>query len=824
MAEIRWFAEVGSEHLDEVGGKNASLGEMIRTLEPRGVRVPDGFAVTAGAYRRFVTENGLESRIRDHLEDLASGFRSLADVGGSVRELLLSGDFPADLESQILAAYETLAARYGGSDVDVAVRSSATAEDLPEASFAGQQETYLNVRGGTAVLDACRRCYASLFTDRAIAYRARQGFDHLQVALSVGVQKMVRSDVGSAGVCFSIDTETGFPHVVLISAAWGLGETVVQGSVTPDQYLVFKPLLDEPSVTPIVDRTLGSKERKLVYRDSEDLAQCPTREVETTAEERDAYVLSDAEVLELARCAVTIERHYGRPMDIEWAKDGETGEIHIVQARPETVQSRSRAGVLKTYALTESGSRLLTGISVGQSIAAGRVCVIEDPSDMSRFVDGSILVTEMTDPDWVPIMERAAGIITNSGGRTCHAAIVSRELGTPAVVGTGEATRVLASGDEVTMSCAEGEVGYVYEGILAYEETEVDLDVPDTRTDLMLNVGSPAAAFRWWRLPSTGVGLARMEFIISNHIQIHPMALVRYDELRDESAKARIAELTRGYEDKTRYFVDRLARGIAKIAAASWPHPVIVRMSDFKTNEYADLIGGEQFETPENNPMLGFRGAARYYSDRYREGFALECAAIRRVRETLGLSNVLIMIPFCRTLDEADRVIETLRENGLERGRNGLEVYVMAEIPSNIILAEEFADRFDGFSIGSNDLTQLILGVDRDSAALAALFDERNEAVTTAIRSLIERAHAKGCKVGICGQAPSDHQDFAELLVEAGIDSLSLNPDSLVDVKRRIAALEDKMDGAKRRTRRRVASRPTERVNLAARGASAVDG
>ncbi len=801
MANIRWLSEVGSDHLGEVGGKNASLGELIRALGDRGVRVPDGFAVTADAFVRFLAHNNLDDSMRSLLEDRATGFQTLQEVGSAIRRLILSGRFPEDLEGDLRQAYRELGRSSGSDAPDVAVRSSATAEDLPEASFAGQQDTYLNIRGEEALLEACRRCYASLYTDRAIAYREKHGFDHLSVSLSVGVQTMVRSDLASAGVCFSLDTETGFPDVVLISAAWGLGETVVQGSVTPDQYSVFKPLLFESGVSPIVDRTLGSKERKLVYAGPGATCDEPTCEVETTREERDRYVLTDEEVLELARCVVEIERHYGCPVDVEWAKDGRTGEIFIVQARPETVQSRASACVLKTYELLERGERLCEGISVGQSIATGRVCVLKDPSEIERFEDGAILVTGMTDPDWVPLMERAAGIVTDSGGRTCHAAIVSRELGTPAVVGTANATEVLGEGREITLSCAEGEVGYIYDGTLAFREEEVDLDVPETETDLMLNVGSPAAAFRWWRLPSRGVGLARMEFIISNHIQIHPMALVRYDTLADEEAKARIAELTRGYEDKTRYFVDHLARGIAKIAAASWPHPVIVRMSDFKTNEYADLIGGAEFETPENNPMLGFRGAARYYSDRYREGFALECAAIRCVREELGLSNVLIMIPFCRTLGEADRVLEVLAENGLERGKNGLEVYVMAEIPSNIILAEDFARRFDGFSIGSNDLTQLLLGVDRDSAALADLFDERNEAVKRAIRMLIERAHAHGCKVGICGQAPSDHEDFAEFLVEAGIDSLSLNPDSLVGVKRRIAALERRFAEARERMR-----------------------
>ncbi|MFQ5690580.1 MAG: phosphoenolpyruvate synthase [Gemmatimonadota bacterium] len=790
MRYIRWFSEIGAGDLEQVGGKNASLGEMIRTLGDQGITVPDGFAVTAEAYWEFVDANDLRGEIEAHLEDLASGFQTLAQVGQALRELFLNAEFPGAIAVAIRKAYAKLCGPSGEKCAGVAVRSSATAEDLPEASFAGQQETFLNVAGADEVLDACRRCYASLFTNRAIAYRNKQGFDHLDVALSVGVQKMVRSDLASSGVCFSIDTETGFPDVVIVTGTWGLGETIVQGSVTPDQWTVFKPLLDRAAM-PIIGKSLGAKEIKMRYAEGGDER---TATVPTTTRERDAYVLTDEEVLRLARSAVRIEEHYGRPMDIEWAKDGETGELYVVQARPETVQSRRSAGVLNTYSLEEEGVRLVTGLSVGQSIATGKVCVLQDARDIDRFEDGAILVTEMTDPDWVPIMERAAGIVTNSGGRTCHAAIVSRELGTPAVVGTGNATRVLRDGQEVTLSCAEGDEGYVYEGTLAFSESAVDLDdVPATHTRIMMNVGSPAAAFRWWRLPCEGVGLARMEFIVSNHIKIHPMALVRFDELSDEDARGEIETLTRGYADKPQYFVDRLARGIAKIAAAQWPEPVIVRMSDFKTNEYADLIGGEQFEKLENNPMLGFRGASRYYSDRYREGFALECRAIRCVREELGLSNVLIMIPFCRTLEEADRVLEVLAENGLRRGENGLEVYVMAEIPSNVILGDEFAERFDGFSIGSNDLTQLILGVDRDSSDLAPLFDERNEAVKRAIRELIVKAHRHGRKVGICGQAPSDHPDFAAFLVEAGIDSISLNPDGIVDGRRKVAAMEERL-------------------------------
>ncbi len=801
-AYVRWFSDLRSTDLRVVGGKNASLGEMIAELGSD-IRIPDGFAVTTAAYREFVRSNHLEDGLRARLRELESGGREIADVGRSLRRLFLDGRFPEPVAEAIGRAYRELSSRFDTAGVDVAVRSSATAEDLPEASFAGQQETYLNVSGEAPVLEACRRCYASLFTDRAIAYRHGHGFDHADVALSVGVQKMVRSDRGSAGVCFTLEPETGFPDVVVVNGAWGLGETVVQGGVTPDQYTVFKPLLANDGVAPLIARTLGSKETKLIYADdsgSDGPGNGTTREIETTPEERDAYVLADPEVLELARWAVRIEAHYGRPMDIEWAKDGTTGHLYVVQARPETVRSREEAGVLSTYTLQESGERLCSGVAIGQAVAAGPACVIEDVSEIGRFRDGAILVTRMTDPDWVPIMQRAAGIVTDLGGRTCHAAIVGRELGTPAIVGTGDATRVLSDGRPVTLCCAEGDQGYVYDGVLRYRTERVDLsDVPETRTRVMMNVGSPAAAFRWWRLPCRGVGLARMEFIINNHIQIHPMALVRFDSLEDEEARRRIERLTRGYEEKTEYFVERLAHGIASIAAAHHPEPVIVRMSDFKTNEYADLIGGRAFEPRESNPMLGFRGASRYYSDRYREGFALECRAIRRVRVRIGLDNVKIMVPFCRTLEEADRVLEVLAENGLRSGDRGLEIYVMAEIPSNVILAEEFAERFDGFSIGSNDLTQLVLGVDRDSGELASLFDERNEAVKRAIRDLIDRAHRHGRKVGICGQAPSDHPDFAAFLVEAGIDSLSLTPDSIVETTRRIAETEARLGEGERK-------------------------
>ncbi len=670
----------------------------------------------------------------------------------------------------------------------MAVRSSATAEDLPDASFAGQQETFLNIRGEAALLDACRRCYASLFTDRAISYRQTKGFDALKVALSIGVQQMVRSDLAGAGVMFSIDTETGFDKIVLINAAWGLGENVVQGAVDPDEYEVFKPLLADHKVVPVIEKKRGEKARKMIYSDEPGR---PTKNVPCSKAEQAAFVLSDEEILTLSRWAVIIERHYGRPMDMEWAKDGTSAALFIVQARPETVQSRREAGALKTYSLKSKGRKLLSGLSVGDAIVAGKVCVIDSARDIDRFVDGAILVTRTTDPDWVPIMKRAAAIITDHGGRTSHAAIVSRELGLSAVVGTGNATELLHDEQIVTVSCAEGDEGFVYEGAAEFEAKELDLaGIPPTRTKVMLNLANPAAAFRWWRIPADGVGLARMEFVVSNHIKIHPMALVRFDALKDEEAKATIAEMTRGYDDKTEYFVDRLARGLAQIAAARHPDPVIVRMSDFKTNEYANLIGGAEFEPKEDNPMLGFRGASRYYSPRYRDGFALECRALRRLRLEMGFHNVVVMIPFCRSVKEADRVLAVMAENGLKRGERGLEVYVMCEIPSNVILAKEFARRFDGFSIGSNDLTQLTLGVDRDCEELAELFDEQDEAVKWMIRSVIEEAHKAEAKVGLCGQAPSDHPEFAEFLVECGIDSMSVSPDSFIAVKEAVARAE----------------------------------
>ena len=788
MDHVLWFETLGRGDVARVGGKNASLGEMVGKLGARGVKVPAGFATTADAYWRYIEANDLKAKIAAALDHLAAGKATLQETGATVRNLFLKGEWPAETADAIRKAYAELCKRAGKDDVDVAVRSSATAEDLPDASFAGQQETYLNIRGDAALLDACRRCYASLFTDRAISYRIAKGFDHMKVALSVGVQRMVRSDVGGSGVMFSLDTETGFDKVVLINAAWGLGENVVQGTVDPDEYIVFKPLLDRPSLKPIVEKTLGEKARKMIYTDD---SAHPIRNVPTSRAERAAYVLSDDDILLLARWACIIEQHYGRPMDMEWAEDGETNELFIVQARPETVQSRRAAGALRTYRIRSKGKKLATGLSIGDAVVAGRACLIDSPRDIERFVDGSVLVTSTTDPDWVPIMKRAAAIVTDHGGRTSHAAIVSRELGLPAVVGTGNATQVLHSEQEITVSCAEGDEGFIYEGVADYESQEIDFSrTPKTETHVMLNLANPAAAFRWWRIPADGVGLARMEFVVSNHIKVHPMALVHFDTLKDEAAKAEITRLTTGYDSKEEYFVDRLSRGLGRIAAAFYPKPVIVRMSDFKTNEYAGLVGGAEFEPREENPMLGFRGASRYYSPRYREGFALECRAIHRLREQMGFTNVIVMIPFCRSTREADRVLAVMAENGLKRGENGLQVYVMCEIPSNVILAREFARRFDGFSIGSNDLTQLTLGVDRDSSELAGLFDEQDEAVKWMIQSVIEAAHKAGAKVGLCGQAPSDHPEFAEFLVDCGIDSMSVSPDSFLAVKQRVAAKE----------------------------------
>ncbi|MGM0404114.1 MAG: phosphoenolpyruvate synthase, partial [Thermodesulfobacteriota bacterium] len=723
------------QDIKKVGGKNASLGEMIHSLKSQGMSVPDGFATTSRAYWDFIEANNVKEKIETQISEMHKGNKSLAATGKAIRRLFQKNDFPPAVAEKIRQSYQELSGRYDQEDIDVAVRSSATAEDLPDASFAGQQETFLNITGEQEVMEACRKCFASLFTDRAISYREERGFDHMKVALSVGVQIMIRADKAGSGVMFTLDTETGFPDVVVINAAWGLGENVVQGTVTPDEYRIFKPPLKEERYRPIIGKSVGEKEKKMVY----DTGKSTTiKNVNTRKDERRALVLNDDEILTLARWACIIEKHYGKPMDIEWAKDGDTGELFILQARPETVQSQKQAAVLKAYHLKESGKKLATGLSIGTAIAAGKALIIKNAGDIDKFKKGGILVTEMTDPDWVPIMKQAAGIVTDHGGRTSHAAIVSRELGVPAIVGTGNGTEIVKNGQEITISCAEGDEGYIYEGILDFDEKQLDLEnIPETRTRIMMNIGSPSAGFRWWRLPCEGIGLARMEYIINNIIKIHPMALAEFDKLDDAALKKEIQTLTSGYKDKKHYFVDHLAWGMAQIAAAQYPDPVIVRMSDFKTNEYADLVGGHHFEPVENNPMLGFRGASRYYSDQYRPGFALECRAIKKVREEIGLTNVIMMIPFCRTPEEADRVFEVMADNGLIRGKDGLKVYVMAEVPSNILQAEEFAKRFDGFSIGSNDLTQLTLGVDRDSGELASLFDERSTAVKAQIRILI---------------------------------------------------------------------------------------
>jgi pyruvate,water dikinase len=776
---IRWFDEIGIEDVPLVGGKNASLGEMARQLAPAGINLADGFAITADAYRYFLQMTDLDVTIHD----LLAGFdtqdaRALQQRGRQIRHAILAAELPADLRKAIVDAYDRLGDGSAES-LDVAVRSSATAEDLPDASFAGQQETYLNVQGHAALLDTCKRCFASLFTDRAISYRRDKGFDHFQVALSIGVQQMVRSDLAASGVMFSIDTESGFQNAVLINAAYGLGENVVQGSVNPDEYYVFKPTLNS-GCRPILQKRLGTKEFKLVYDVG---GGRMTKNVPVPPAERARFAISDDEILTLARWACLIERHYtakrGKPtpMDMEWAKDGRTGKLYILQARPETVQSLRKTQQLEIYKLTEKRPVLVSGRSVGQKIAAGPVRVVGSPHDLSEVQAGDVLVTDKTDPDWEPTMKKAAAIVTNRGGRTCHAAIVSRELGLPAVVGTETGTDVLKTGQTVTVSCAEGETGFVYDGAAKFQVQRVDLaTLRRPKTKIMMNLGNPDEAFRLSQLPNDGVGLARLEFIVSTYIKVHPLALLHPERI-PAADLAEINRLTAGYTDKPQFFVDKLAEGVAMIAAAFYPRDVIVRLSDFKTNEYANLIGGRPFEPLEENPMLGFRGASRYYHERYRDGFALECRAMKKVRDEMGLINLKLMVPFCRTVEEGRRVLDEMARHGLVRGERGLEVYVMCEIPSNVILADQFAEIFDGFSIGSNDLTQLTLGVDRDSEIVAPIFDERNPAVKSLIASVIETAKRKKRKVGICGQAPSDYPEFARFLVEEGIDSISLNPD-----------------------------------------------
>lgn len=801
---VMWLNEVGMEDIELVGGKNASLGEMIKNLSPLGIKVPMGFVVTSKAYWHFVEHNKLKDKIRQTLTGLdPNNIEDLSKRGLAIRDMIKGGVFPQDLKDEILKAYEELSNMYNQYRVDVAVRSSATAEDLPNASFAGQQDTYLNIKGDEDLLAAIRSCFASLFTDRAISYRESFKFDHFAIGLSVGVQKMVRSDLAASGVAFSIDSDSGFRDVVLINASYGLGEMVVQGAVTPDEFLVFKPTLKE-GYESIIEKKLGRKTHKMVYGTSPEER---TKIIAVSKEEQAKFCLSDPEVLKLADWVMKIEEYYSNkygkwtPMDCEWAKDGEINELFIVQARPETIHSQKDHSKVITYKIVEpyeerEKKRVVEGIAVGDKVAFGKVRILHDLEDAKNFQAGEVLVTDMTDPDWEPIMKKAAAIVTNKGGRTCHAAIVARELGVPAVVGCGNATELLENGDEVTVSCAEGDRGYVYRGKIEYEVEEFDLnELPKTKTPIMMNVASPEGAFDFSFLPNSGVGLAREEFIINNYISIHPLALIRFDEIKEKDPELAeiIEDKTFGYENKEEYYVKKLSYGIAKIAAAFYPKPVIVRFSDFKSNEYANLIGGKYFEPEEENPMIGFRGASRYYSEFFKPAFGLECKAILRVRNKMGLKNVIVMVPFCRTPEEAKKVLEVMQEYGLKRGENGLQVYVMCELPSNVILADQFAEYFDGFSIGSNDLTQLTLGLDRDSSLVAHLYDERNEAVKRMIAHVIKVAKEKGKKIGICGQGPSDFPDFAQFLVEQGIDTISINPDSIIKTTKAIYEIESKL-------------------------------
>lgn len=796
-AFILWFDQLGIEDVGLVGGKNASLGEMYRNLTAKGVNIPNGFAVTAHAYHYILDKAGIKDKIRETLSDLdTTNMKNLATRGQKVRNIIKNAKFPDELRYSIIEAYDNICKQYG-ANTDVAVRSSATAEDLPDASFAGQQETYLNIKGPEDLIEACKKCFASLFTNRAISYREDKNFDHFSIGLSIGVQKMVRSDKACSGVMFSLDTESGFKDVAFITGAYGLGETVVQGAVNPDEFYVFKPTLKQ-GYRPIVQKKQGSKEIKMVY--SKDGSKSPVKTISTSFKERRSFVISDDEIMMLAKWACTIEDHYSqkaghyKPMDMEWAKDGVTNELFIVQARPETVHSRKNLNVLKKYVLKDKGKIAIEGKSIGERIGSGEVNVIENVHDINKFKKGQVLVTDMTDPDWEPIMKIASAIVTNRGGRTCHAAIISRELGIPCVVGTIKGTEALKKVNEVTVDGSQGDTGYVYEGKLNYEIEETNLeDIPKTKTHICMNIAQPDQAFEQSFIPNDGVGLMREEFVINSHIKIHPKALIHYNELKDAHAKKQIDDLTYGFEDKKQFFVDNLARGMAMITAAFYPKKVIVRLSDFKSNEYANLIGGKEFEPVEDNPMIGWRGSSRYYDKGYKEGFALECKAIKKVREEFGLKNLEIMIPFCRTLDEGKSVLQVMEENGLKKGEDGLQIHVMCEIPSNVLLADEFLDVFDGFSIGSNDLTQLTLGLDRDSELVAHVYDERNEAVKKLIRNVIETANKRNKYIGICGQAPSDYEDFAQFLVECGIQAISLNPDTVIKTRLKIAEKEQEL-------------------------------
>jgi len=793
---IRWFSETTIDDVPLVGGKNASLGEMYRELTGQGIKIPNGFSITAEAYWKLLEAGGILEKLKKVMEGLdTSDVAELAKRGKAARDLILEAGVPDVLWQEIKGAYDELCEEYG-EETDVAVRSSATAEDLPTASFAGQQETYLNIRGYPALKDACVRCFASLFTDRAISYRVTHEFDHFKVALSIGVMKMVRSDLAASGVIFTLDTETGFPDVVFITGAYGLGENIVQGQVNPDEFYVFKPTFRE-GYRPIIRKKVGSKEIKMIYGRGD--SKVLTRNVDVPEVERMRFCLSDDEVLKLAEYAIAIEDHYSkksgqaRPMDIEWAKDGTTGELFIVQARPETVQSQRRRDVLDTYVLEEKSEVLVRGSSVGDKIAAGKAHVVPDVSVLPSFKPGEVLIADTTTPDWEPVMKTAAAIVTNKGGRTCHAAIVSRELGIPAVVGAGDATEILSTGKEITVSCT-GEEGLVYAGILPFHVDTLSLkDLERPKTEIMMNLANPEEAFSFSMVPNDGIGLARLEFIINSYIKIHPMALVHPEKVADKKVLEEIENLTGGFASKEAYFVEKLAEGVSTIAAAFYPKPVVVRMSDFKTNEYANLIGGSYFEMEESNPMIGFRGASRYFDERYREGFALECRAMKKVRDAMGLTNLVLMIPFCRTLEEGRKVLAEMEKNGLVRGENGLQVYVMCEIPNNVLLIDEFSELFDGFSIGSNDLTQLTLGVDRDSELLAAEFDERDPGVMRMVSLAVQGAKRNGRHSGLCGQAPSDYPEFAEFLVKEGIDSISLNPDSVMKITLKVLETEKEL-------------------------------
>lgn len=795
--------EVGLSDIDKVGGKNASLGEMIQHLSSLGINIPNGFVITVATYRRFVEYNNLESTIIHIIQSIDyDNIESLRRGGQQVRLLLSNGRFPKEMSDVIIEAYQKLSSGYDQEFTDVAVRSSATAEDLPDASFAGQQETFLNVRGPATLMDAVRNCFASLFTDRAISYRQTLGYDHFLVGLSICVQKMVRSDLGSSGVAFSLDTESGFKDVVVINGSYGLGEMIVQGAISPDEFIVFKPAL-EKGYESIIEKKLGVKDRMMVYGDKSDER---VKIISTEKSFQYRFCINDSMVIQLADWVMKIENYYTKvkkkwtPMDVEWAVDGLSKELYIVQARPETIHSRKDHNKITEYAITDAAKEakvLIKGIAVGDKIGAGKISIFysldKRVMEGHEFKDGDVLVTDMTDPDWEPIMKKASAIVTNKGGRTCHAAIIARELGIPAIVGSGNATDVLVEGSDVTVSCAEGEIGLVYENIIEFEKKDYDLnDLPAIKTSLMLNVASPSLAFKFSHLPNKGVGLAREEFIINNYIQIHPLALLQHRNLNDAALTQKIEKLILGYQNEEDYFVKKLSYGISKIAAAFYPNKVIVRFSDFKSNEYYNLLGGNHFEPKEENPMIGWRGASRYYSEAYKAAFGLECRAIKTVREQMGLLNVAVMVPFCRTVEELIRVMDVMKEFGLERGKDKLELYLMAEVPSNIILADEFSKYIDGFSIGSNDLTQLTLGLDRDSSLVAHLYDERNPAVKQMISKLIESAKKNGVKVGICGQGPSDFPDFAQFLVELGIDSISVTPDSVIKTIKAIAAIENK--------------------------------